>query len=77
MRYIVTWGIVRLRNALHSYVVTIFCLDTFFAQKHPHSRNGDKSSEEGVWQGDEKRPRTQSSHPMECICQCTTIAYTR
>ena len=35
--------------ALHSYVGTAFGDDKLLAEQHLSSRNGDKSSEDGVW----------------------------
>ena len=64
--------------ALHSYLVTVFSHDKLLAWQHPPSWNRDKSSEDGSGRlhgGVLKlQSCTQSSHPMECICQCA-IAY--
>ena len=65
---------------LQCYMGTTLSHDKLHAYQHPHPRNGDKSSEDsGVMEKktEEKKKQscTQSSHSMDCTCQCT-IAYT-
>ena len=66
--------------ALHNYAGTVFCRDKLLMWQHPPSRTGNQSPEDSMWlptwQGNRKQSHTQSSHPMECICQCT-VAYTQ
>ena len=50
--------------------------DKLLAQLHPLPRNGEKSSEDGVWMpmwrnNNKTRTRSQFSHPTQSSCQCT------
>ena len=46
-----TKAILKSCYVLHGYVGTIFSYDKLLAEQHPPSRNGDKSSDDGVWLG--------------------------